>query len=77
MTLETNVLKNDSTHDRLALIGNIKGVLNAIRAHRVQPDMKTFMLLLEVEESYFLLFIYFFNFYSRLQKTLLKMKINY
>ena len=47
--LETcTVLVNDTNVDRLQLIGNAEGVLSAMKYHKAQPDIKTFLLLLQV-----------------------------
>ena len=50
--MNTIELINDTSVDRLQLLGNIEGVLNAIRYHNAKPDIKTFTLLLQVNYEY-------------------------
>ena len=50
--MNTIELINDTSVDRLQLLGNIEGVLNAMRYHNAKPDIKTFTLLLQVNYEY-------------------------
>lgn len=44
-------LIKDSSNERLKILGGVKGVYESMRFHKVNPDVKTFMLLLECAEN--------------------------
>jgi hypothetical protein len=48
-------LKNDTAYDRLQLIGSLKGFFKSMNRYKVQPDHKTFMLLIQVKFKSFIL----------------------
>jgi hypothetical protein len=53
--IKPNELINDTSEDRLKLVGNIEGVLNSIRYHKEKANMKTFILLLQVNIKFLII----------------------
>jgi hypothetical protein len=53
--INPNELINDTSEERLKLVGNIEGVLNSIRYHKQKANMKTFILLLQVNIKFLII----------------------
>ena len=43
-------LNNENSVERLKLLGNITGICKAMRRHRVNPDRRIFMMMLDVRD---------------------------